>query len=159
MFAEIAEVDTTAFEFPNSADVRHALDATLLVEASRGLRVGGAFTYGSGVPYTRLILPDPADESGEVRLGEANAMRTPSYASLDLVAELTRTLGDWEMTGYVQLRNALDRDNRVTYSGSHACSAPRAVASEAGPGCHDGVADRFEAGIPRLPLIGVRFTF
>ncbi|HEX6068890.1 MAG TPA: TonB-dependent receptor [Longimicrobiaceae bacterium] len=159
MFAEIAEVDTTAFEFPNSADVRHALDATLLVEASRGLRVGGAFTYGSGVPYTRLILPDPADESGEVRLGEANAMRTPSYASLDLVAELTRTLGDWEMTGYVQLRNALDRDNRVTYSGSHACVAPGAVASEARPGCHDGVADRFEAGIPRLPLIGVRFTF
>ena len=86
-------------------------------------------------------------------------MRTPSYASLDLVAELTRTLGDWEMTGYVQLRNALDRDNRVTYSGSHACAAPGDVGAKAGPGCDDAVADRFEAGIPRLPLIGVRFTF
>ena len=79
-------------------------------------------------------------------------MRTPSYASLDLMVEMTRTVGSWEMTGYAQLRNALGRDNSVTYSGTFPCSA------EGGTRCDGGLRDRFEAGIPRLPLIGLRFS-
>ena len=79
-------------------------------------------------------------------------MRTPGYASLDLVAEMTRRVGDWDMTGYVQLRNALGRDNSVTYSGTYPCEGN-------GAGCVNGLRDRFEAGIPRLPLIGLRFNF
>lgn len=154
MRAEILEPDTSVFDFPSSADVRHAFDAMAFVGMGGGVRLGGAFTYGSGVPYTRLVLPEEGEEDPVVRLGKANAMRTPSYASLDLVAELSRKLGTWELTAYAQLRNALGRDNAVTYAGSWTCG-PGAGAG----GCAEGIQDRFDAGIPRLPLIGVRFTF
>lgn len=154
MRAEILEPDTAVFEFPGSADVRHALDAMAFVRMGSGVRLGGAFTYGSGVPYTRLILPREGEEDPVVRLGEANAARTPAYASLDLVAEVSRDMGRWELTAYAQLRNALGRNNAVTYAGSLTCSPGVGTG-----GCAEGVQDRFDAGIPRLPLIGVRFTF
>ena len=155
MRANVIDGDTVAFDFPNAADVRHALDATLLVDAREGLRLGGAFTFGSGVPYTRLILPSPTEEGGLVRLGEANGMRTPSYASLDLLIEYARAMGSWEVTAYGQIRNALNRDNAVTYSGSRWCQDGETTAT----GCSGVIEDRFEAGIPRLPLVGLRFTF
>lgn len=155
MRAEVFEPDTARFEFPAPADVRHALDAMLFANVGNGVRLGGAFTYGSGVPFTRLILPDEGEDPPVVRLGEANAMRTPAYASLDLVAEITRTVGTWDVTAYAQLRNALGRNNAVTYAGSTGCAATRGMEGE----CGDGVIDRFEPGIPRLPLVGVRFTF
>lgn len=159
MVADVINRDTVRFEFPNTADVRHALDATLLVQARQGVRLGGAFTFGSGVPYTQLIVPQEFDDPPVVRLGEANGMRTPSYASLDLVVEYSRAVGRWDMTAYAQLRNALNRDNSVTYSGSSACRSSGVSPPASRPGCSGAIEDRFEAGIPRLPLIGVRFNF
>lgn len=161
MRAEVVDMDTTWFEFPSSAEIKHAVDVTALVQASPRLRVGGALTYGSGVPYTRLVLPDGSDPDASVRLGLANAMRTPSYASVDLLADYTRVVGTWQVTAYLQLRNLFDRDNAVTYSGSSTCGAGLARGARGGDGdrCRDGIADEFEAGVPRLPLIGARFSF
>lgn len=153
MYGELPEPEPARFVYPASADVRHAVDAMLSVRLADAVRVGGAFTYGSGVPFTRLMLPAQNGSERDVVLGPANAERTPAYAGLDLTAEYVRRIGPWEVTGYAQLRNALARNNAVTYSGSVRCG-------EATVGrCVDGFRDRFEPGIPRLPLIGVRFAF
>ena len=125
----------------------------LRVDVAEAVTVGGAFTYGSGVPFTRLLLPPAEDPDEAVYLGGANGLRTPAYASLDLLVEYTRRVGKWDLTAYGQLRNALGKNNAVTYAGSSTCQPDGAGA------CAGGIDDRFEAGIPRLPLVGVRFTF
>lgn len=153
MYGELPEPEPARFVYPASADVRHALDAMLSVRLAESIRLGGAFTYGSGVPFTRLMLPGQSGSERDVVLGPANVERTPAYAGLDLTAEYVRQFGTWEVTAYGQVRNALGRNNAVTYSGSVGCGGG------AGGRCVDGFRDRFEPGIPRLPLIGLRFAF
>lgn len=144
-------VDTT-YRYPSSADVRHALDATASLQWSERLRVGSAFSYSSGVPYTRILAGDPPI------LGAANAQRTPSYASLDLLVDHTSRIRGWDVAFYLQLRNAFGRDNRVTYSGSYeTCDGAPVLAGVPCEGAR-GVHDDFAAGLPRLPLIGARIT-
>ena len=149
--------------FPSSADIRRSLDASGLVQFGRSLRVGGAFTYGSGVPYTRLVFGDGTEGSPPPSLGSPNAERTPSYASLDLMVEYERSFRDWQVRGYLQVRNLSNRENAVTYSGSWDCPASGTLA---GTGtfsqvCESatGITDRFESGLPRLPLLGIRIAF
>ena len=57
--------------------------------------MGGGFTFGSGVPYTELVLPDTARPGGDVWVGAPNESRTPAYASMDLTADYTATAGSW----------------------------------------------------------------
>lgn len=160
------EPGADTLEFPSSADVRHAVDATGAVRVAEGWKVGGAFTYASGVPFTRLVLADTADSPLRTpRLEAPNAERTPSYASLDLMVEYTTTLGRWRVSGYGQLRNAVGRRNAVTYSGSVNCAAPEGVGVNT-PWPRDlrcgevsGMRDLFDRGVPRLPLIGLRVAF
>lgn len=141
------------WHFASPADVRHSLDLTSSVRVARNWQAGGAFTYASGVPYTQFIIGDAAE------LGEPNAQRTLPYASLDLQAEYTRNLGGWQLSGFVQLRNALNRENRITYVGSRE-RCPASLENFGQPPCAvRTVEDRFQAGVPRVPLFGVRVVF
>lgn len=149
--------DTVLADFPSPADVRHAVDAAVTVRLSKSLRAGGAFTYGSGIPFTQLILPDSTQIGRDPWLGEPNAKRTPSYASLDLVTDYSTTVGRWQITAYAQLRNALNRDNSVTYARSQEC--PGEPPNTTRGGVRVCAQDSFERGIPRLPLLGVRLRF
>lgn len=151
MRAQVIDPDTALFRYPAPADVRHALDAMLSVRPVDALRLGGVFTYGSGVPFTRLLLPGAGETGRRVEVGAPNRLRTPAYASLDLMVEYARMLGRLEVVAYGQLRNALGRANAVTYAGSSWCAG--------GAACPGGVMDRFEAGVPRLPLFGLRLNF
>lgn len=150
--------DTVRTSYPSVADVRHAVDLSGLAWVGKGVRVGGAYTFGSGVPYTQLILP--SGPGAVVELGGANLERTRSYASLDLTVDYTTEVRNWQVTGYMQLRNALNRDNRITYTGSHRCSEDQPEPDHSNS-CvaSGGVHDHFVAGIPRLPLFGVRVSF
>lgn len=155
------EQTRTEFEFPSSAEIVHSVDATLLYQVNDKFRVGGALTYGSGVPFTRLILGGDEVNPGIPILEAPNAERTPSYASLDLMGEYEHAFTDWTLGGYLQLRNAFNRNNAVTYSGSTNCStdgSPLASFDELCAG-RAGLVDRFEPGLPLLPLIGVRISF
>lgn len=153
----IEKRDTILGSFPSATDVPHTLDATGMMRVTDRVRVGGGFTFGSGVPFTRLVLPDTTQVDREVLLGEPNAQRTPAYASLDLTADYTTTVGSWRITAYAQLRNALDRDNSVTYARSRECPVGGVTATRnAPPECRENF---FEQGVPRLPLIGVRMSF
>lgn len=141
-----SEMEAPGVDYPSSSDIRHTFDATLRVRATESVLVGSAFSYASGVPYTRVLVGSPPV------LGEPNARRTPPYASLDLMAEYGGArFHSVEMNVYVQLRNALGRANAVTYAGS-ACSS--GTVASACP--ESAVVDRFEAGLPRLPLLGIR---
>lgn len=141
------------WHFPSPADIRHSVDLTSSVRLTRSWQAGGAFTYASGVPFTQFVIGDAAE------LREPNARRTSPYASLDLQAEYTRTVGAWQLSGFVQLRNALNRDNRITYLGSReVCPLPLANAGAA-PCATRRVEDRFQTGVPRVPLVGVRVVF
>lgn len=155
--------------FPSPADVRHAFDLTAARWFGKAWQLGGAFTYASGVPFTRLILADPADDDGAPpRLGAPNAGRTPSYASLDLMVNYTTTVGSWQFSAYGQLRNALGRNNAVTYSGTVDCGSVAGVRMMSGNNwpadlrcgsTASGLKDVFESGMPRLPLVGIRVAF
>jgi hypothetical protein len=141
------------FSFPSPADVRHALDFSLSRRLTSQFRVSSAFSYSSGVPYTRFVIADNA-----LRLEEPYARRSPAYASADLSIEYNRVVGDRAFGGYLQLRNVFNRRNHVTYSGSpETCSGGR---NEQGV-CAGSltITDRFDRGIPLLPLIGMRVVF
>jgi hypothetical protein len=148
--------DTVLADFPSPADVRVAVDATALFRVSQPLRVGGGFTFGSGVPFTQLVLPDTSQIDGDVWVGEPNGARTPHYASMDLMADYTTRMGTWQVSAYAQIRNVLGRDNAVTYARSRECAPVGAVPGNSFPAC---TKNFFERGIPRLPLIGVRMSF
>ena len=122
-----SRMDADGMEFPASADRRHVVDATLMVRARENLLVGAAFTGASGAPFTRTFRdycqdwPDadgncPAPATGPIPFrGRINAERAPTYASIDLLVDWTSRREDWTWGVFLQLRNALGRDNRGVY--------------------------------------------
>jgi hypothetical protein len=83
------------------------------------------------------------------RAEEPNAFRAPAYASLDLLLDWSFVVGSMRWSTFVQLRNALGRDNASVYSGYRDCGGQTF--------CEGG--DRFDPGLPRVPVIGFRATF
>jgi hypothetical protein len=161
-----SDITAAGLTYPASTDRRHRVDATGAVRLGGGLRIGAAYTAMSGSPFTRVKARIRQSDCELFGFGCAqsaasveapNAMRTPDYRSLDAIAMLTRPLGGIEATLYLQVRNVLGRDNAVTYSGS----AYETVYTDRNPRTADEQIwyDRFEAGLPRLPLIGARITF
>jgi hypothetical protein len=144
--------DTVRLRYPSSADVRFGVDATSGFALSPDIRLGAAFSFASGTPYTPVLVAD------EPMLEMAGSRRGPAYASLDLVTELGFRIGAWDGTAYLQLVNALDRENRVTYYGSEPLCPVAASGSAPIEPC-EGVRDRFKSGLPRLPLFGIRISF
>lgn len=157
-----AETRVGVHAFPSAADRRQRLDATLAARLPAGFQAGLAWTAMTGAPFTRVIARAPVDcdafgfECGQVvgRIERPHAERTPAYASLDAMLAWQRDAGRLHVSAYVQLRNVLDRDNASTYSGT----VPRIVRTRAGVEVLEWV-DRFEAGLPRLPLFGARIAF
>lgn len=154
-----SELTADGYRWPAPEDRRHTLDATTMVRALPSLRVGAALTATSGAAFTRRFSEQIVDENGapveDVRTGEPGAERTPGYLGMDLLVDWTRRFRGWDLNVYLQLRNALGRENPARYSGSVPCQEIRAS------GCvpADRVLDQFEPGLPRLPLIGFRARF
>jgi hypothetical protein len=156
-------MDAAGLRFPGSADRRHRLDVLAAVRLTHSLRTGLAFAAMSGAPFTRAISRATAAEcthfgfgcAGPVAMVQApNALRTPDYRSLDALVQWSRTMGDVEVGAYVQVRNVLGRDNTSTYAGS-VMRTRRARDGEEVRSWDD----RFEVGLPRLPLLGARIAF
>jgi hypothetical protein len=155
------------YRYASSADRRQSVDLTLMRRLGAALRVGGAFTWATGAPYSRFLLGPascdstlaafctPADTAA-LYIESPNAERTAAYASLDLLVDWSRTLGGTEIGAYLQVRNALNRANAVTYTGSLRQCVPDPPTLVAVGG---GVCDRFDQGVPIMPLAGVRVSF
>jgi hypothetical protein len=139
-------------------DRRHVGNMGVTGEATGSLQVGGTFRFESGAPYTRLALVSapcagtPCDGATAVLLGTPGAQRAPSFAGLDLMSEWTHAADTWSISVYGQLRNVLGRSNAVTYHSSCVCI------SDEGTG-EAWLGDRFDRGLPRLPVLGLRARF
>lgn len=165
-------IEAAGLSYPASEDRRHALDMTSMVRVRRSLRLGGAFSYASGAPYTRVserLVDCPSSRAfttvasiegcrTELLLGAPNAHRSDAYSSLDLLLDWSTRFRRWDFGAYLQLRNALNRRNNAAMTGSSlVCEGVWTPQS----GC-DGREvdrDRFHPGLPLLPLLGFRARF
>jgi hypothetical protein len=150
-----AVTEAAGRSFTSSSDRRHVLSATGMLRATPSLRTGAALTAATGVPFTRVVAtPEecggiPGCDAGRLPwLGEPNAARAPSYASLDLLLDWSGRAARLEYGAYLQLRNALGRENATIYTGDDVGCMPA--------GCGGPMRSEFERGIPRIPVIGVR---
>lgn len=149
--------------YPSPADRRHTLDATAGVRPLHWLRLSAAYTAMTGAPFTRAATRTSGDcatfgfgcgnPQGSY-IQEPNAERTPGYRSLDVSLHASAALAATQVSAYLQLRNVLGRDNASTYGGS--VPIGRRETREGFDVVWD---DRFEQGITRLPLVGVRVVF
>ena len=155
------EVDTLSF--PSPADRRHIFNAMVGGRVLPPFRLALAYTAMSGAPFTRAfsVIRGDCEDFGfgcgnpEGSYVQApNAERTPGYHSLDASLHWSSSFGGAQLSGYLQVRNILGHDNASTYSGSHAYRALSAAGSTVAA-----FEDRFEEGLPRVPLVGVRLTF
>jgi len=154
------------YRYPSPADRRHVANFTAMIRLGPSLRIGGAATWASGAPFSRFLLGPapcagggtcPAQDSTALYIESPNAVRAPAYAALDLLVDWSRPVGRVRIGAFAQLRNVLNRANAVTYTGSVSqCSAshPPTLVPIGG-----GVCDRFDRGVPLLPLAGVRVAF
>jgi hypothetical protein len=175
----VSEVAALGFRYPSSAERRRVVNATASVRMGSSFKAGLAVTAASGAPYTRFILePIGFDTTFAIdttsldtvivaidtlsaahRVERPNANRAPAYLTLDLFGEWRHAFRTWEMSVFVQLRNALNRRNAVTYLGSfEPCPADPAGAPDRRPAPNGGC-DLFDRGLPLLPLVGVSVTF
>jgi hypothetical protein len=159
----VSEVEIAGERYASSADRRHVVDAMAGVRVWRGLRAAAAFTAMTGSPFTRAYSRSPQDctsfgfgceDPTGSYIDDHNAERTPDYRALDVSLEWAHSTGRIGLGAYAQLRNVLAHDNASTYAGS----GP--IGRVEGPdGTHFVWEDRFERGLPRMPMVGVRVTF
>lgn len=155
------------FEYPTSADRRHAFDASAMVRLGRSWRVGTALSAASGAPYSRFTLgcdtggTCQSTDSLAVGVDHANALRAPGYAALDVLVDWSKDLGRVRIGAYLQVRNLLNLANAVTYTGTIGCAAPNPPTLRFARFAPDNsmLCDRFDKGVPILPLGGIRIAF
>lgn len=156
-------------DYASPSDRRHTVDLTGGYQLAAGLVAGGAFTYATGSPYTRILAaqPDPTDPSTTLVRGEPGARRMPTYAALDLSLEWMKSFRSWGLGAFLQIRNALNRTNAASYGDS----SIRCPDDSTGNTRRDGVTicepsgrppslhDEFLPAMPRAPLLGLRLRF
>jgi hypothetical protein len=152
----VARTSAAGFAFPSSQDRRHSLDVTLLTRLTPNVHAGAAYTFASGAPYTRIRVTQEQDSVGNwhmtpARAEDPNANRMRAHANLDLLLEWAFGGVRTRWTVFFQVRNALDRENPLIFLMHHEC-APQAPSSYM-------CGDQFNAGVRRIPVIGLRATF
>lgn len=150
-----ARLTAAGLAFPAPEDRRHVLGATTMLRVHGGLRVGAAYSAFSGSPFTRsnpggTLLVVGADTTiTPPWRGAPGAGRLPAFARLDLLLDWSRQVRGARLGAYLQLHNALLRDNPAGFRTS-GCEGSAWCWSDAG----------VEAGIPTvIPLVGLRLGF
>jgi hypothetical protein len=162
----VSEISAGEFSYPSTSARRHVFDATAMAQLGGAIRVGAALTAASGARFTRVHLGPVVCASSEVvcpdtiftaiTIEDAGAAKAPAHIVLDLVADWIHTFRSWQLAVTVQLKNALHRQNAVTYVGTYSgCTQDSPLERVILPG----VCDRFDRGLPLLPLVGVSARF
>ena len=138
---------------PSPYDERHAVHLDASFSPLAGWRVGAAWQLHSGWPATPIwfTVDSLVDGSHHVRAqyGTFNTTRIGPYHRLDMRVSNTRRLGPGDLSIYVDVFNVYGRNNPrgLGYTVADWNSA-EVVASE-----------RSRLQLPRIPTIGVRWTF
>ena len=159
-------MSAAGFVFPSTAARRHTFDATATTRLGRGVQLGAALTAASGARFTRVHLGTVECVSSEISCPDTLYTVTsvedpagasgPPYLSFDLFGEWTRTFRSFQIGVTVQIKNALHRQNAMTYLGTFsACNESSHLYRAVAPG----ICDRFHRGLPLLPLVGVYARF
>lgn len=157
-----AEAEVLGITVPAPTDRTHSLDLAISTTLSASWRLGLAYAYGTGAPYTRVL--DDCDQEGcgpGVILDRPLMRRAPGYSSLDLVFTWSHAFRSWSLGVFLQARNVLNHDNGITYSATTpVCAGGVHVSSYT---CSDGsparFRDDFQTGIPTIPLLGLTVAF
>ena len=159
----VSTTTAAGFEYAGEGDQRHALDLAVRTRVGRAWRVGAAFTAASGPAFTRFyggiatcLASGICGWSELPRADRPGTLRAPAYASLDVDLEWSRAFDGWRLGTFLQVHNALGRENPARYN--HSVYYARCGAGVPDPtgGCTD---DIWSRGLPRLPVLGVRVTF
>lgn len=145
--------------FEASENRRHVANLSVMTDARPTWQIGGTVRLESGAPFTRVTIVSTACRADEdcgdaspVLLGTTGGQRGPTFASVDLMTDWTHEFSSWSLSVYAQLRNVLGRSNAVTYHSSCLCVEDAA-------GDEGWLADHFDRGLPRLPVVGLRARF
>lgn len=153
-----ARMHARGLSFPAPADRTHALDAVTTVHLG-GFNLGGAYTLTSGAPYTRTVVGASAGQwqtTGSIPVRDApNALRLPSYSSLDVSIDYTRIIKGVALIGFAGAQNVLGRNNVTWYEISGYCDNGQAQLA-VGPQCRD--RDVVQAPVGRTLTIGFRLV-
>jgi hypothetical protein len=155
-----ATTSSQGLTFLSPTDRTHALDATAMVRAG-DFRLGAGFAWTSGAPYTRSFFGGLASEEGapswtSFPSREApDAVRAPSYASLDVFTDYTRTIRATSLSVFLGLQNVTGRTNRTWFEASGLCGDQFSVSADAA--CRD--KDLFQSPVSYRPTFGLRFAF
>lgn len=172
----VSELEAAGYRYPAPSERRHTVDLTAMARLGRSLRIGAAWTVMSGAPYTRetsdyiaCSAEEPCTGTVVSILGDPGAFRTPTYRSLDLLVDWSRSFRSWGLGVYLQIRNALRHDNVAAYShtSKNHCEHWGYVMVGDELKCLDEWGwysdpverDHFDPGLPILPLFGLRVTF
>jgi hypothetical protein len=134
-------------------DQRHTLFLDAAVLLATGWRLSAAWQLHSGWPATPLVFAVDTLRNGthhvRVEYGALNSDRLPPFHRLDLRVTNDRKLGDGVLSMYLDVFNVYNRDN------------PRGLGySVADWNAADALVSRSpKTQLPRLPTIGVRWTF
>ena len=153
-----ARMRARGLSFPAPADRTHALDAAMSVHLGH-FNLGGAYTLTSGAPYSRTVLGAAVGQSrtiGSIPVRDApNALRLPSYSSLDVSIDYTRVIKGVALIGFAGAQNVLGRKNVTWYEISGYCDTNQSQ-PVASPQCRD--RDFVQAPVGRAMTIGFRLV-
>ena len=142
-----ATTNARGLSFPSSSNRTHSFSAVLASHLG-ALDFGGAYALASGAPYTRIVLGGSAGPITQA----PNAMRLPTFASLDLSVDYTRRIRSVAVVGFAGAQNVLGRKNATWYEATGVCDGQTAPTPE----CRGH--DVFETPVKLAPTVGVRLV-
>jgi len=132
-----------AESFPSDFDQRHTVNAYVAYRWSGRTSLSARMRYGSNFPIAGYIGQDAA---GYVLSSQRNGIRLPAYSRLDLHADRTFTYRKSRLTLFMEVVNAMNRDNYRPNSPGINTNTRR-------------VFDPIEILFPLLPVAGVLIEF
>jgi hypothetical protein len=138
-----ARAGHAAETFPSDFDQRHTVNAYVAYRWSGRTSLSARMRYGSNFPIQGYIAQDA---NGYVLSAQRNAIRLPAYSRLDLRADRTFTYRKSRLTVFLEVVNAMNRDNYRPNSPSININSRR-------------VFEPLESLFPLLPVAGVLIEF
>jgi hypothetical protein len=137
---------------PRTIDQRHALNLVMAFRPKPNWSIGGSWQYHSGWPATSITFR--AERVGNSvwsvpSFGEVKGERLPSYHRLDLRATRLFQVGDHRISVYLDVFNALNRQNARGFEYSVFFNQNGQLLQQ----------ESYQSLLPRIPTFGINWEF